>query len=90
MPESDDFKIKTHSTGENARSGRWTKWTEVEGRRYLLNTQKLGDNSIVRAKDVETGEVLTDQSLDLHDNLAVQKKLVGACMRRRGHHDRAR
>jgi hypothetical protein len=62
--------------GGDHRRGEWNKETFYEGRRYLLGASKLGANWIVRAKDVETGRVLTDESLELADNLTVQKKLV--------------
>jgi hypothetical protein len=80
MPEADDFmKIETRQVPDrDHRRGQWNKEARVDRGpwRYLLGAQKLGSNWIVRVKDVETGEVLTDQSLDLHDNLAVQKQLV--------------
>jgi hypothetical protein len=48
----------------------------VPRRRYLLGASRLGSNWLVRVKDVETGEVLDDLSVDLTDNLATQCALV--------------
>ena len=60
------------------RRGRWNKWTEIDGRRYLVLAQQVvgSDNWILKAKDAETDEVLTSQSPGLRDNKAVMKELV--------------
>jgi hypothetical protein len=62
--------------GNDHRRGQWSKWTELDGRRYLVGSSQLGSNWIVRAKDVESGEVVEDKSLHLYDNKPMQERLV--------------
>jgi hypothetical protein len=62
--------------GRDHRRGCWNKEAEYEDRRYLLGAARLGTNWLVRVKGVETGKVVEDLAVDLHDSVPTQRKLV--------------
>jgi hypothetical protein len=87
MTESDDFKIRTRRIrdGDQIRRiqdgrGQWQMEARVDKGpwRYLLASQKMvGTTSwIVRVKDTETGEVLSEPSPGRPGNKALQLELV--------------